>query len=69
MHEHTTEISLIYDKVKCFMPKSLTVDYTLKINLLKIYKRKRADNGGDYLMARCAGGRGNTTHTPEAGRN
>ena len=29
--------------------------------------RRRADNGGDYLAARCAGGRGNTTYTPEAG--
>ena len=29
--------------------------------------RRRADNGGDYLAARCTGGRGNTTYTPGAG--
>ena len=51
------------------MPESKTANFMIKINSLNIYKRRRADNGGDYLMARCAGGRGNTTHTPEAGRN
>ena len=69
MHEHTTEISPTFDKVACFMPISLIANYTIKINSLNIYKRRSADNGGDYLMARYAGGRGNTTHTPEAGRN
>ena len=41
MHEHTTEISLIYDKVKCFMPKSLTVDYTLKKFICSISTKEK----------------------------
>ena len=29
-------------------------------------EKKKSGNGGGYLSQRCAGGRGNTTHTPEA---
>ena len=32
-----------------------------------IPKEKKAENGDGYLTSRCAGGRGNTTYTPEAG--
>ena len=29
-------------------------------------ERRKADNGDNYLATWCAGGRGNTTNTPEA---
>ena len=32
-----------------------------------ISEEEKAENGEGYLTSRCAGGRGNTTHTPEAG--
>jgi hypothetical protein len=32
----------------------------------KISKRRKADNGDNYLATWCVGGRGNTTNTPEA---
>ena len=35
--------------------------------LHQLYVKKKSGNGGGYLTSRCAGGRGNTTHTPEAG--
>ena len=31
------------------------------------YLKKKSGNGGGYLSYRCAGGRGNTALTPEAG--
>ena len=31
-----------------------------------ISKEEKAENGEGYLTSWCAGGRGNTTHTPEA---
>ena len=36
-------------------------------NFVEYISRRKAENGGGYLTSRCAGGRGNTTHTPEAG--
>ena len=37
------------------------------LSKLEYNSRRKAENGGGYLTSRCAGGRGNTTHTPEAG--
>ena len=34
---------------------------------IEIYLKKKSGNGGGYLSYWCAGGCGNTTHTPEAG--
>ena len=39
----------------------------LHLKIEQITKRKKAENGGGNWASRCAGGRGNTTHTPEAG--
>ena len=35
--------------------------------LHQLYVKKKSGNGGGYLTSRCAGGCGNTAHTPEAG--
>ena len=34
-----------------------------------ISEEEKAENGEGYLTSWCAGGRGNTTHTPEARRS
>ena len=43
--------------------------YSLQIMKISstISEEEKAENGEGYLTSRCAGGRGNTTHTPEAG--
>ena len=42
--------------------------YSLQIFKISsaITKEEKAENGEGYLTSWCAGGRGNTTHTPEA---
>ena len=40
---------------------------SLEQNFIAYISRRKAENGGGYLTPRCAGGRGNTTHAPEAG--
>ena len=40
---------------------------SIEQNFIAYISRRKAENGGGYLTPRCAGGRGNTTHTPEAG--
>ena len=35
--------------------------------VLNIFKEEKAEDEDGYLTSRCAGGPGNTTHTPEAG--
>ena len=35
-------------------------------NCFEYIIRRKAENGDGNLTARCAGGRGNTTYTPEA---
>ena len=37
-------------------------------NCTKLIQRRKAEDGDGYLTSQCAGGRGSTAHTPEAGK-
>ena len=52
----------------CFIPSRITLlfKWFLYTNVL-IISYKRAGNGGNYWASQCAGGRGNTAYTLEAG--
>ena len=41
--------------------------YDIPTGLTVNIRQEKSGNGGGDLPYRCAGGRGNTTHTPEAG--